>query len=179
MKIYKIKIINESCAQREGRRFTEKDYEVEGDKEEDKEEKEVVIEEEEEEEEEHKKEEKEEKEENMSGDRTSKTMVLLIVSIVLSSLWTTSVNGAGLKCDAVRPDFEAQGFPLSDIPKEPISLREMGFSVKSVCVYRAKKRDSCVRIRLLKNSIKFAFEKLLRKEKIRANLRYVNMYAYI
>ncbi|KAF7382908.1 hypothetical protein HZH66_013310 [Vespula vulgaris] len=59
----------------------------------------------------------------MSGDRTSKTMVLLIVSIVLSSLWTTSVNGAGLKCDAVRPDFEAQGFPLSDIPKEPISLQ--------------------------------------------------------
>ncbi|XP_043681821.1 glypican-6 [Vespula pensylvanica] len=61
----------------------------------------------------------------MSGDRTSTTMVLLIVSIVLSSLWTMSVNGAGLKCDAVRPDFEAQGFPLSDIPKEPISSKEL------------------------------------------------------
>ncbi|KAF7383829.1 hypothetical protein HZH68_014586 [Vespula germanica] len=63
----------------------------------------------------------------MSGDRTSTTMVLLIVSIVLSSLWTTSVNGAGLKCDAVRPDFEAQGFPLSDIPKEPISCKFIYF----------------------------------------------------
>ncbi|KAI4496218.1 hypothetical protein M0804_000028 [Polistes exclamans] len=49
-------------------------------------------------------------------------MVLLIALIVLYTLLTTTfVNGAGLKCDAVRPDFEAQGFPLSDIPKEPIS----------------------------------------------------------
>ncbi|XP_014602695.1 PREDICTED: glypican-6 [Polistes canadensis] len=60
----------------------------------------------------------------MSG-RTTK-MVLLIALIVLYTLLTTTfVNGAGLKCDAVRPDFEAQGFPLSDIPKEPISSKEL------------------------------------------------------
>ncbi|XP_015181305.1 PREDICTED: glypican-6 [Polistes dominula] len=57
----------------------------------------------------------------MSG-RTTK-MVLLIALIVFYT--TTFVNGAGLKCDAVRPDFEAQGFPPSDIPKEPISSKEL------------------------------------------------------
>ncbi|KAG7199656.1 hypothetical protein KM043_014249 [Ampulex compressa] len=50
------------------------------------------------------------------------------MSGILSVLWvlltigvaTTTVR-AGLKCDAVRPYFEAQGFPPSDIPKEAIS----------------------------------------------------------
>ncbi|XP_034939937.1 glypican-6 [Chelonus insularis] len=32
---------------------------------------------------------------------------------------------AKLKCDAVRPYFEAQGFPASDIPKDPISSKEL------------------------------------------------------
>lgn len=46
-------------------------------------------------------------------------MILWIVTAIIAI--TTTANAAGLKCDNVRPIFEAQGFPLSDIPKEAIS----------------------------------------------------------
>ncbi|XP_051174613.1 glypican-6 [Leptopilina boulardi] len=44
--------------------------------------------------------------------------VILMLSIQITVL-------AGLKCDAVKPYFETHGFPASDIPKEPISSREL------------------------------------------------------
>ncbi|XP_029672974.1 glypican-6 [Formica exsecta] len=50
-------------------------------------------------------------------------MILWIVTAIIAV--TTTVNAAGLKCDNVRPIFEAQGFPLSDIPKEAISSKEL------------------------------------------------------
>ncbi|XP_046427540.1 glypican-4 [Neodiprion fabricii] len=43
----------------------------------------------------------------------------------LLALGIAATAAAGLKCDAVRTYFEAQGFPPSDIPKEPISSREL------------------------------------------------------
>lgn len=46
-------------------------------------------------------------------------MILWIVTAIIGV--ATTINAAGLKCDNVRPIFEAQGFPLSDIPKEAIS----------------------------------------------------------
>ncbi|KYQ48610.1 hypothetical protein ALC60_12325 [Trachymyrmex zeteki] len=49
---------------------------------------------------------------------------LWIVAVATIIVATTTVNAAGLKCDSVRPIFEAQGFPLSDIPKEAISWVE-------------------------------------------------------
>ncbi|KYN32416.1 hypothetical protein ALC56_13273, partial [Trachymyrmex septentrionalis] len=53
---------------------------------------------------------------------TSTMTTLWIVAVATVVVATTTVNAAGLKCDSVRPIFEAQGFPLSDIPKEAISL---------------------------------------------------------
>ncbi|KYM96944.1 hypothetical protein ALC62_12379 [Cyphomyrmex costatus] len=52
------------------------------------------------------------------------TMTTLWIVAVATVVATTMVNAAGLKCDSVRPIFEAQGFPLSDIPKEAISWVE-------------------------------------------------------
>lgn len=46
-------------------------------------------------------------------------VILWIFTAIIAVI--TTVNAAGLKCDGVRPIFEAQGFPLSDIPKEAIS----------------------------------------------------------
>nr|XP_031837898.1 glypican-4 [Nomia melanderi] len=45
--------------------------------------------------------------------------VLLLLSVV------TDTVHAGLKCEPVRPYFESQGFPASDIPKEAISSKEL------------------------------------------------------
>ncbi|TGZ54248.1 Uncharacterized protein DBV15_02478 [Temnothorax longispinosus] len=60
---------------------------------------------------------------------TSTMTTLWIVAVATAVLATTTmVNAAGLKCDSVRPIFEAQGFPLSDIPKEAISWMERNFS---------------------------------------------------
>lgn len=50
---------------------------------------------------------------------------LWIVAVAWTVIVATTVNAAGLKCDSVRPIFEAQGFPLSDIPKEAISSKEL------------------------------------------------------
>ncbi|GAB1859573.1 Glypican-6 [Camponotus japonicus] len=50
-------------------------------------------------------------------------MILWIVTAIIGV--ATTINAAGLKCDNVRPIFEAQGFPLSDIPKEAISSKEL------------------------------------------------------
>lgn len=44
---------------------------------------------------------------------------------VILTVGVGTTIGAGLKCDAVRPYFESQGFPAIDIPKEPISSREL------------------------------------------------------
>ena len=52
---------------------------------------------------------------------TSTMTILWIVAVAWTIIVATTVNAAGLKCDSVRPIFEAQGFPLSDIPKEAIS----------------------------------------------------------
>lgn len=49
--------------------------------------------------------------------------IVAVATIVVATTTTTTVNAAGLKCDSVRPIFEAQGFPLSDIPKEAISCK--------------------------------------------------------
>ncbi|XP_011866007.1 PREDICTED: glypican-6 [Vollenhovia emeryi] len=57
----------------------------------------------------------------MTGTKTT----LWIVAVAAAVVATTTVNAAGLKCDSVRPVFEAQGFPLSDIPKEAISSKEL------------------------------------------------------
>lgn len=46
----------------------------------------------------------------------------MLCAILILSVSTTTVR-AGLKCDAVRPYFESQGFPASDIPKEAISCK--------------------------------------------------------
>ncbi|XP_011166471.1 glypican-6 isoform X1 [Solenopsis invicta] len=51
--------------------------------------------------------------------------IVAVATIVVATTTTTTVNAAGLKCDSVRPIFEAQGFPLSDIPKEAISSKEL------------------------------------------------------
>ncbi|XP_076238370.1 glypican dally-like [Calliopsis andreniformis] len=48
----------------------------------------------------------------------------MLCVILILSVATTTVR-AGLKCDAVRPYFEAQGFPASDIPKEAIPSKEL------------------------------------------------------
>lgn len=53
----------------------------------------------------------------------SGTLPILCVILILS-VATTTVR-AGLKCDTVKPYFEAQGFPASDIPKEAISSKEL------------------------------------------------------
>ncbi|XP_011256796.1 glypican-6 isoform X1 [Camponotus floridanus] len=50
-------------------------------------------------------------------------MILWIVTAIIGV--ATTINAAGLKCDNVKPIFEAQGFPLSDIPKEAISSKEL------------------------------------------------------
>lgn len=50
------------------------------------------------------------------------------LALFLCAFFTLGVTGtgaAGLKCDAVRPYFESQGFPPSDIPRDPISSREL------------------------------------------------------
>ncbi|XP_029041498.1 glypican-4 [Osmia bicornis bicornis] len=51
-------------------------------------------------------------------------MLSMLCVILILSVGTTTVR-AGLKCDAVRPYFESQGFPVSDIPKEAISSKEL------------------------------------------------------
>ncbi|KYN09276.1 hypothetical protein ALC57_18605 [Trachymyrmex cornetzi] len=56
--------------------------------------------------------------------KSTMTTTLWIVAVATVIVATTTVNAAGLKCDSVRPIFEAQGFPLSDIPKEAISWVE-------------------------------------------------------
>ncbi|XP_011057101.1 PREDICTED: glypican-6 [Acromyrmex echinatior] len=56
---------------------------------------------------------------------TSTMTTLWIVAVAWTVIVATTVNAAGLKCDSVRPIFEAQGFPLSDIPKEAISSKEL------------------------------------------------------
>ncbi|XP_029167817.1 glypican-6 isoform X2 [Nylanderia fulva] len=50
-------------------------------------------------------------------------MILWIVTAIIAV--ATTANAAGLKCDSVRPVFEAQGFSLSNIPKEAISSKEL------------------------------------------------------
>ncbi|XP_057331318.1 glypican-6 [Microplitis mediator] len=44
---------------------------------------------------------------------------------VLLALCWIGVTGARLNCEVVRPIFESHGFPSSDIPKDPISSREL------------------------------------------------------
>lgn len=56
---------------------------------------------------------------------TMTTLWIVAVATLVVATTTTTVNAAGLKCDSVRPIFEAQGFPLSDIPKEAISSKEL------------------------------------------------------
>ncbi|XP_017758833.1 PREDICTED: glypican-4 [Eufriesea mexicana] len=51
-------------------------------------------------------------------------MLPMLCVILILSVTTTTVR-AGLKCDAVRPYFESQGFPATDIPKEAISSKEL------------------------------------------------------
>lgn len=51
-------------------------------------------------------------------------MLSMLCVILILSVGTTTVR-AGLKCDAVRPYFESQGFPVSDIPKEAISCKHL------------------------------------------------------
>jgi hypothetical protein len=46
------------------------------------------------------------------------TTTLWIVTVMIAV--ATTVTAAGLNCDNVRPYFELQGFPPSDIPKEAI-----------------------------------------------------------
>ncbi|XP_076657141.1 glypican dally-like [Halictus rubicundus] len=48
----------------------------------------------------------------------------MLCVILLLSVATGTVH-AGLKCEPVRPYFESQGFPASDIPKEAISSKEL------------------------------------------------------
>lgn len=49
--------------------------------------------------------------------------MLPILCVILTLSVTTTTVRAGLKCDAVRPYFESQGFPATDIPKEAISCK--------------------------------------------------------
>ncbi|XP_063992834.1 glypican-6 [Diachasmimorpha longicaudata] len=51
-------------------------------------------------------------------------ITFLWVSIGFFWLANTGAEGR-INCDAVRPYFEAQGFPPSDIPKDPISSKEL------------------------------------------------------
>lgn len=51
-------------------------------------------------------------------------MLSMLCVILILSVATSTVH-AGLKCDAVRPYFESQGFPATDIPKEAISSKEL------------------------------------------------------
>lgn len=51
------------------------------------------------------------------------TTTLWIVTLL--AVVATAVTGAGLNCDNVRPYFEKQGFPPSDIPKEAISCESL------------------------------------------------------
>lgn len=46
----------------------------------------------------------------------------LCVVLALCCVGCIGVDGR-LKCDAVKSYFEAQGFPASDIPKDPISCK--------------------------------------------------------
>lgn len=55
----------------------------------------------------------------MSGVPSMGLCVILLLSVA-----TTTVR-AGLKCDAVKPYFVAQGFPASDIPNEAIPSKEL------------------------------------------------------
>ncbi|XP_015110574.1 glypican-6 [Diachasma alloeum] len=46
--------------------------------------------------------------------------------VSLGFFWLASTGAEGrINCDAVRPYFEEQGFPPSDIPKDPISSKEL------------------------------------------------------
>ncbi|KAK0171828.1 hypothetical protein PV328_005227 [Microctonus aethiopoides] len=49
----------------------------------------------------------------------------MCVILALCHFTWIQVVDARLNCDAVRPYFESQGFPSSDIPKDPISSREL------------------------------------------------------
>lgn len=49
-------------------------------------------------------------------------MLSMLCVILILSVTTTTVR-AGLKCDGVKPYFESQGFPATDIPKEAISCK--------------------------------------------------------
>ncbi|XP_003488957.1 glypican-4 isoform X1 [Bombus vosnesenskii] len=51
-------------------------------------------------------------------------MLSMLCVILILSVTTTTVR-AGLKCDGVKPYFESQGFPATDIPKEAISSKEL------------------------------------------------------
>lgn len=60
-------------------------------------------------------------------------MLSMLCVILILSVTTTTVR-AGLKCDAVKPYFESQGFPATDIPKEAISCKFLFsfFTLKSI-----------------------------------------------
>ncbi|XP_001607767.2 glypican-4 [Nasonia vitripennis] len=68
---------------------------------------------------------------SFTADSTTKMLRVLILFLGLvaatSTLPATELGSGSkpLSCDAVRPYFEEQGFPASDIPKEPISSREL------------------------------------------------------
>lgn len=58
-------------------------------------------------------------------------MLPMLCVILILSVATTTVR-AGLKCDAVRPYFESQGFPATDIPKEAISCKSF---IRTLFIY--------------------------------------------
>lgn len=60
---------------------------------------------------------------------------LAIYLFAFFTIGVGAVAAAGLKCDAVRPYFEAQGFPASDIPREPISCEYSSIFVVMQILY--------------------------------------------
>ncbi|EFN80462.1 hypothetical protein EAI_15909 [Harpegnathos saltator] len=61
---------------------------------------------------------------NVAKITSAMAMILWLVTVTLVVSTTTTANASGLKCDSVRPYFENEGFPSSDIPKEAISLEQ-------------------------------------------------------
>ncbi|KOX80368.1 hypothetical protein WN51_06657 [Melipona quadrifasciata] len=66
-------------------------------------------------------------------------MLSMLCVILILSVATSTVH-AGLKCDAVRPYFESQGFPATDIPKEAISY-VLWYRIENEGVLRMDRND--------------------------------------
>lgn len=80
-------------------------------------------------------------------------MLSMLCVILILSVATSTVH-AGLKCDAVRPYFESQGFPATDIPKEAISCE---FLPKTFFILKlSKSRFLSITLSFVLNSVRFA-----------------------